>query len=109
VPAQAESDGTVSRSYNGEWCHTVHEFAVDSGWVFLAKTAKTPSPPGTTHIGVTANGRGQDVPVVRIGQLQTGDQILVARYQRVDGVEIHQRSGSLKLVPRQIRPLLQEG
>ena len=37
------------------------------------------------HVGLSADGGGQDMPIVWVGQMKTGNQIFVARCQRVHG------------------------
>ena len=59
------------------------------------------------HVRLSSNGSGKDVSVVRIGQLEAGDQIFVAGDEGVGGMQVHQRAGSFEFLPRQVWALFQ--
>ena len=59
------------------------------------------------HVRLAANGSGKDVSVVRIGQLEAGDQIFVAGDEGVGGMQVHQGAGSFEFVARQVWALFQ--
>ncbi len=42
------------------------------------------------------------MPVVRVGELQPGDQVLIVRYERVGSVFVHEHTSALKLCTSQI-------
>lgn len=52
------------------------------------------------HIGSAANGSGQNVTVLWIGQLERGDEFLKVFNEAVAHMHIHEGSGALQIVGR---------
>ena len=48
------------------------------------------------------NGSCEHVPIIGIGKVQSGNQMLVSCYQRINGVPIHQHARAFKFLARQI-------
>src|SRR6266849_6505516 len=57
---------------------------------------------------MAANRSRQHVPVIWIGELQTGNQILVACHESIDSVLVHQYASAFQLVSRKVRALLKQ-
>jgi len=60
------------------------------------------------HVGPTTNRRGEDVPVVGIGKLQSWNQVFIPSHYGIDCVFIHQSPRSLKLEAGEVLPLLEQ-
>ena len=60
-----------------------------------------------TIASAPANSRGQHMPVVRIRQTQTFDQVFVAGDERILRMFVHEHPGSLQLLAHQVRPVAQ--
>lgn len=58
---------------------------------------------GNNNVGPAPDRRGQDVPVVRVGQVKRRDQVFVPRHQAVADVRIHQVADSLGLLSCNVR------
>ena len=69
---------------------------------------KIPQVHRNDDIWMAANSSRPHVPVVWIGELQTGNQILVAGHERIDCVLVHQDTGAFQLVAGEVRPLLKQ-
>jgi hypothetical protein len=60
---------------------------------------------GHNDIHPAADGGSKDMAVTGIGELQTWNQVFIARYKGIQGVLVHQVSRALQLYARQIRPI----
>jgi hypothetical protein len=60
------------------------------------------------YVGVCVNRRCQDVPVVAIRKTQSLNQSFIAGHESVGCVKVHQLSGSLDLLARQVGTTAQQ-
>ena len=58
-------------------------------------------------VGAAADGSSQNVAVIRIGQVQTGNEILVADNKGVEGMPVHQIAGPFQLLAPEVRAVRQ--
>ena len=64
---------------------------------------------GDDCIASASDGRSYHVSIVRVGQLDRFDQILVAFDEALRNCSVHELFGAFKLLPAQVRSLSKEG
>ena len=62
---------------------------------------------GNDHARLAADGGGEHVPVIGIGQIKIFDQTFVTGDQAVRHRKVHQLARPLNLLRRKVRPVLQ--
>jgi hypothetical protein len=105
------------REYEGEWTAWFEENWLKPRLIrvlrFNSKRSdgvgrKVPQVDRHDDVCMAANRSRQHVPVIWIGELQTGNQILVACHERIDSVLVHQYASAFQLVSRKVRALLKQ-